>query len=300
MADVSTLFPGFEAKWLDGDAGRIFARVGGSGPPVVMVHGFPQTHAMWHRLSPELAKTHSVVCLDLRGYGWSSAPPSEGGALYAKREMGRDIVAVMEQLGHVRFDYVGHDRGARVGYRLALDHPGRLTRLALLDILPTFFVWNRIRRGEAPGAHWEFLARPHPEPETGIAEQGTGPYFEGLMAKWTKAGTLAPFNPLAMASYRASFGDPGRVRAMCEDYRAGATTDLAHDEADLAARRVIEAPTLLVWGDFYLTGKDVDMLAAWRGSFAPEAEGVQVDAGHFVAEEDGPGTLRALQAFLRE
>lgn len=298
MTDTSALFPGFQARWLDGDEGRIFARVGGEGPPVVLIHGFPQTHAMWHRIAVELAKTHTVVCPDLRGYGWSSAPPSRDGERYAKRAMGRDIVTVMEQLGHVTFAAVGHDRGARVAYRLALDHPGRLTSLALLDILPTFFVWRQIEAGAMPGAHWAYLSGPRPQPEEGIAADPQA-YFEGLMAKWTKSGTLNSFAPGAMASYRASFGDPSRIHAMCEDYRAGATLDRRMDEDDLAAGRTISCPTLLVWGDFYLTGKDVDPLSVWRGSFAPEAQGVQVAGGHFVAEEDASGTLAALGRFLR-
>ncbi len=297
MTDTSSLFPGFEAKWLEGEEGRIFARVGGSGPPVVLVHGFPQTHAMWHRIAPQLAKTHTVVCPDLRGYGWSSAPPSSKGERYAKREMGKDIVGIMEQLGHVTFAYVGHDRGARVGYRLALDHPGRLTHLALLDILPTFLVWKRIKAGEAPAAHWGFLAQDKPVPETAIGKDPAA-YFEGLMAGWTKSGTLDAFVPSAMASYRASCNDPTRIHAMCEDYRAGATLDLAADEADFKAGRTIPCPTLLVWGDFYLTGKDVNPLDVWRGSFAPDAIGTQINGGHFVAEEDAPGTLKALQGFL--
>jgi haloacetate dehalogenase len=299
MTDTAALFPGFEARWLDGGAGRIFARVGGSGPPVALIHGFPQTHAMWHRIAPALAQTHTVVALDLRGYGWSSTPPSEGGALYSKREMGADVVTIMEQLGHVRFAAVGHDRGARVAYRLALDHPGRLTHLALLDILPTAHVWSEIDAGRYDAAHWEFLARPKPEPEEAIARQG-GAYFEGLMAKWTKAGALDAFHPRAMASYRASFGDPTRVSAMCEDYRAGRSLDVEADRADLAAGRTILCPVHLVWGDFYLTGKGASPLAIWRGTFAPEATGVQAASGHFVAEEDAPGTLAALQAFLTD
>lgn len=297
MTDTSALFPGFAAKWLDGDEGRIFAHVGGEGPPVVLVHGFPQTHAMWHRIAPTLARTHTVICPDLRGYGWSSAPPSRDGARYAKREMGKDIVAIMEQLGHVTFACVGHDRGARVGYRLALDHPGRITKLALLDILPTFFVWQQIKSSKMPGAHWAFLSGPSPATESEIVKDPQG-YFEGLMAKWTKAGDMSAFAPQALASYRASCNDPSRIHAMCEDYRAGATLDLAADEADRKAGRVIGCPTLLVWGDFYLTGKDTNPLDVWRGSFAPDAAGIQVSGGHFVAEEDGPGTLKALQGFL--
>jgi haloacetate dehalogenase len=297
VTDTAALFPGFEAKWLDGDEGRIFARVGGEGPPIVLLHGFPQTHAMWHRIAPALAKTHTVVLMDLRGYGWSSAPSSEGGERYSKRAMGQDVVAVMAALGHLTFACIGHDRGARVAYRLALDHPGRLTALALLDILPTFAVWERIRSGAAPTAHWGFLAQPKPEPETAIVSDPNA-YFEGLLAGWTKSGTLDAFAPRAMASYRASFNDPSRIHAMCEDYRAGATLDLAADEEDRAAGKRILAPTFLIWGDFYLTGKEVDPLALWRGSFAPQAEGVQVDSGHFVAEENAAATLAALQGFL--
>jgi haloacetate dehalogenase len=297
MADTSALFPGFETKWLEGEAGKIFARVGGSGPPLVLLHGFPQTHAMWHRIAPQLAKTHTVICLDLRGYGWSSAPQSEGGALYSKREMGKDIVAALSQLGHIRFGIVGHDRGARVAYRLALDHPGRVTQLALLDILPTIHVWDQIKAGTFPAAHWGFLAGPEPQPETEISKAPAA-YYEGLMSKWSNSGDLKPFAQAALESYRASFTDPFRIHAMCEDYRAGATIDLAHDTEDLAAARKITCPVKIIWGHFYLTGKDTDPLAIWRSTFAPNAQGEQVQGGHFVAEEDAPGTLAALQGFL--
>ena len=197
---MTDLFPGFTSHWIDTDAGRIFARMGGSGPPVVLLHGFPQTHACWHRIAPRLAATHTVVCPDLRGYGWSSAP--RGGPpheTYAKRAMGADVVAVMERLGFARFALVGHDRGARVGYRLALDAPGRLSHLALLDILPPAHVWAGIDAGTIPGAHWEFLSRPEPEPEETILRDPL-PYFEGLLAKWTRAGTLDPFDPRALAA----------------------------------------------------------------------------------------------------
>ncbi len=297
MGDTASLFPGFEARWLEGEAGKIFARVGGSGPPLVLLHGFPQTHAMWHRIAPQLAKTHTVICLDLRGYGWSSAPQSEGGALYSKREMGKDVVAALSQLGHIRFGVVGHDRGARVAYRLALDHPGRVTQLALLDILPTLHVWNKIKAGTFPAAHWDFLAGPEPQPETEIGH-GSAQYFEGLMAKWCNSGDLKAFSPAAMASYRASYTDPFRIHAMCEDYRAGATIDLADDIEDMQAGRRIMCPSQIIWGNFYLTGKDTDTLAIWRSTFTPHARGVQVEGGHFIAEEDAPGTLAALQGFL--
>src|SRR5215210_1837069 len=202
------LFPGFASHWINTEAGRIFARSGGSGPPLALLHGFPQTHASWHRVAPGLAETHTVVCLDLRGYGWSSVPRSDARhETYSKRAMARDVVKVMEQLGHVHFALVGHDRGARVAYRLALDHPGRVERLALLDIVPTFANWERVRAGVTPTTHWIFLAGTYPEPETEI---GRDPivYYEGLLRKWSGGGLLDCFHPRALASYRASWNEP--------------------------------------------------------------------------------------------
>jgi haloacetate dehalogenase len=296
------LFPGFAAHWIDTEAGRIFARAGGGGPPVVMLHGFPQTHACWHRIAPALAETHTIVCMDLRGYGWSSTPRSDAShETYSKRAMGRDVIAVMEQLGHVRFAVIGHDRGARVGYRLALDQPGRVERLALLDILPTCYVWQQIKAGVFPAAHWGFLAQPFPQPEQEIGKDPL-PYFDGLLAQWSGDGTLNSFDPRALAAYHASCNEPNRIHAFCEDYRAGATVDVATDEADLQAGRTIACPVLAVWGEFYLTrgsAAEADTtLDVWRRMFAPRAMGAQVNSGHFVAEEDPAGTLAALRPFL--
>lgn len=297
---LDDLFPGFTPHWIDTEAGRIFARSAGAGPPLVLLHGFPQTHAMWHRLAPDLARTHRVVCFDLRGYGWSSAPRGDAAhETYSKRAMGRDVVAVMEALGHVRFAVAGHDRGARVAYRLALDEPGRVERLALLDILPTVSVWERIRAGLQPAAHWDFLARAAPEPETEIGRDPL-PYFEGLMSQWSGTTSLAAFAPVALHTYRQSCNEPTRIHAFCEDYRAGATLDLAADEADLAAGRRIACPTYLVWSARYLRrpGTPPDPLSAWRETFAPGIAGAEVDSGHFVAEEAAGETLAALAAFL--
>jgi haloacetate dehalogenase len=296
------LFPGFEAHWIDTEAGRIFARAKGDGPPLMLLHGFPETHAMWHRVAPALAETHRVVCMDLRGYGWSSAPRGDKDHdTYSKRAMGRDVVAVMEALGHIRFALAGHDRGARVGYRLALDHPGRLERLAVLDILPTFHVWAQMRKGLVPAAHWGFLSEPYPRPEEEIGRDPL-PYFEGLMAKWSGTGDLRPFDPRALASYRASCNEPTRIHAFCEDYRAGATRDVEADEADLSAGRTIMCPVQIIASEFYLVGgTDLgsdDPLAIWRRTFAPEATGTKIRSGHFVAEEAASATLAALQAFL--
>jgi haloacetate dehalogenase len=297
---VTDLFPGFDAHWIDTKAGRVFARTAGSGPPLLLLHGFPQTQACWHKIAPALARTHSVVLMDLRGYGWSSAPRGDARHdTYAKRAMGEDAVAVMERLGHVRFALLGHDRGARVGYRLALDHPGRLERLALVDILPTAHVWSQIRTGAMPGAHWEFLSRPEPGPETEIGRDPI-PYFEGLMAKWTLAGSLEPFDRTALRAYRDGFNETTRIHAFCEDYRAGATRDLEADEADLAAGRRILCPVFVAWGDFFLTGQSPETpLDIWRRTFAPHATGAKIaGAGHFIPEENPAGLLAVLEPFL--
>ncbi|WP_375458748.1 alpha/beta hydrolase [uncultured Enterovirga sp.] len=292
------LFPGFASHWIDTEAGRIFARSAGEGPPLVLLHGFPQTHAMWHRIAPALARTHRVVCMDLRGYGWSSAPGSHGGERYTKRAMGRDVVAVMEHLGHVRFALAGHDRGARVGYRLALDEPGRIERLALLDILPTFEVWNRVRAGIQPTAHWDDLARPEPVPEEEIGRDPP-PYFEGLMRQWSGPKSLDVFDSRALHAYRQSCNDPSRIHAFCEDYRAGKTTDVADDEADMAAGRRIGCPSLLVWTSHYLRREGAEAPPeTWRRTFAPEIIDAEVASGHFVAEEASEATLAGLQRFL--
>ncbi|MDF2812812.1 MAG: alpha/beta fold hydrolase, partial [Microvirga sp.] len=273
------LFAGFESHWVDTEAGRIFARSRGDGPPLVLLHGFPQTHVMWHRLAPTLAETHRVVCMDLRGYGWSSAPKGDAAhETYSKRAMARDVVTVMEELGTVHFAVAGHDRGARVGYRLALDHPGRVERLALLDILPTSYVWAQMKAGKVPAAHWAYLSEPFPKPEEEIGRDPI-PYFEGLMKTWSAPGDLSAFDPRAMAAYRDGFNEPSRIHAFCEDYRAGATRDIEADEADLAAGKSIRCPTQLIWSDFYLvsgtSGDTIPPLEIWR-TFAPGITGIGV------------------------
>ncbi|KQP11066.1 fluoroacetate dehalogenase [Methylobacterium sp. Leaf99] len=296
---TTDLFPGFSAPWIDIPAGRFFARIGGpeDAPPVLLLHGFPQTHACWHRIAPALAETHRVICLDLKGYGWSAAPGGDAAhGAYAKRTLARDVVAVMEHLGHVHFAVVGHDRGARVGYRLALDEPGRVARLALLDILPTLVQWERIEASSG-SAHWKNLARPAPAPENEIGRDPDG-YFEGLLRDWSNAKSLDAFAPAALALYRQGWTVPERIHAMCEDYRAGATRDREADLADLAAQRTIACPTLILAGDGYLDRSAETPLTAWRRTFAPNATAVDLVSGHFPAEENPEGTLQALRVFL--
>ncbi|MHB2167023.1 alpha/beta fold hydrolase [Alsobacter sp. R-9] len=297
--DLADLFPGFESRWIPTEVGKAFARVGGSGPPVVLLHGFPQTHVMWHRMAPALARHFTVVAMDLRGYGWSSAPPGDPAhETYSKRAMSRDVVTVMETLGHVRFHCVGHDRGARVAYRLALDHPGRVDRLAVLDIMPTLTMWEGMNAKRAMQVyHWTFLAQPAPMPETLIG--GAALYWQDQkLASWSGTRTLEKFDRRAMAHYHAFFNNPDRIHALCEDYRAGATVDLLLDQADRDAGRRILSPMLAVWGNAGIPAASSSPLDAWRSTFAPQAEGAGVDSGHFLPEENPEATLALLLPFL--
>lgn len=305
MADdvAPELFPGFEAKWIDGPSGRWFARIGGpeDAPPVLLLHGFPQTHAMWHRIAPELADGARVICLDLKGYGWSDAPKGEPDhSTYAKRTLGREIVAVMERIGHVRFGLAGHDRGARIGYRLALDAPERIDRLALLDIVSTCVQWERIEASPEMNPHWPFLAKPAPEPEREIGRDPDA-YYEGLLREWTGGHVLSVFDADALDLYRKSWNVPGRIHAMCEDYRAGGADgpDRAADLADLAAGHTLQVPTLVLASRDYLDkGKPERAIDAWKRTFGPKAEGVSIASGHFLAEEQPEATLAALRRFF--
>ena len=297
MSDLSDLYPAFASHWIDAPNGRIFARSLGKGPPLLLLHGYPQTHVMWHRVAPALAEKFTVVAMDLRGYGWSSAPRSSKGEAYSKRTMAEDAVAAMEQLGFVHFSVAGHDRGGRVGYRMALDHPGRVDKLVVLDIVPTYEMWSQMDAASAMNVyHWLFLAQPEPMPENLI---GKAPieYLEHTLASWMAGRDLRAFDARALNHYRASFNDPSRIHAACEDYRAGATIDHALDEADRAAGRKIAAPLLALWGDTGIPGKGKPPLDVWR-DWADNVQGQAIASGHFLAEENPEATLAALLAFL--
>ena len=298
-ADLADLFPGFESHWISTPEGKIFARSGGKGPPLVLLHGFPQTHVMWHRIAPELAKHFHVILPDLRGYGWSSAPRSEAPhEIYSKREMAKDVIRVVEELGHTQFALAGHDRGGRVAYRLALDHPGRLSKLAVLDIIPTYAMWQRMDAKSAMKVyHWSFLAQPYPMPETMIAKSPSE-WLEHTLASWTMAKDLSAFDSRALAHYRAFFNDPSRIHATCEDYRAGAGPDVDADEADCAASRTIDCPVFALWGESGIPAEGASPLDAWR-ELAPKVTGYGVESGHFLAEENPEATLEALSDFFR-
>jgi len=300
MADLADLFPGYEAKWIGTTSGRIFARVGGKGPPLLLLHGYSSTHVMWHNVAPKLDDRFTLVIADLPGYGWSDMPESDKDHTpYTKRAMAKALVEAMESLGYVHFALAGHDRGGRVSYRLALDHPGRLSRLAVLDILPTYNYWQRINRLYALKIyHWTFLAQPYPFPETLIL--GNPDFFlKEKMASQTKSKTLAAFDPQAMAHYLAPFRDPSRVHAMCEDYRAGAYADYDIDKADVDAAKKITVPMLALWGDAGIAAAAATPLDTWT-SWATNVRGAPVDSGHFLAEENPDATAKLLREFFLE
>ncbi|GLZ47874.1 fluoroacetate dehalogenase [Actinomycetospora sp. NBRC 106375] len=272
--------PGFAPSDVETEPGvRIRIHVAGSGPPVLLLHGWPQTSAMWHAVAPDLARDHTVVAADLRGYGASTAPAT---ARFDKRAMARDQIAVMAALGHERFTVVGHDRGARCAYRLALDHPGAVAALAVLDVLPTGDVVATVDASFALAAwHWFFLAQPGGVP--------------GRMILADPDAFFARHVP-DPAPYREAWRRPEVVAAMCADYRAGVTADVAHDEAD-RDRRAIACPTLVLWGETGPLGRAPDPLGTWQ-RWAPAATGRALACGHHVAEERPAETLAALRELL--
>ena len=296
MSDLADLFPGFASHWIDTSVGRMFARAGGSGPPLLCLHGYPQTHVMWHRVAPALARHFTLVLPDLPGYGWSAVPDAKADhAPYTKRAMADVMIEIMEGLGHARFRLAGHDRGGRVAYRLALDHPGRLISLATLDIVPTWSMWHTFDAKLAMRAwHWTFLAQPAPLPEL-LLGKAANEYFDLLTAKWL-AGKKDAFDARALAHYRASFTDPLRIHASCEDYRAGQSTDVAYDEADRKTGNKIACPMLALWGAGGLP-RDLDLLAVWR-EWATNVQGAAIDCGHFLCEEAPDATAKALIEFF--
>src|SRR5690349_21664621 len=298
MSDLADLFPGYESKWINTSSGRLFARVGGKGPPLLLLHGFSSTHVMWHVVAPVLADKFTVIIADLPGYGWSDMPDSDDNHTpYTKRAMAKAIVEAMEQLGHVHFALAGHDRGGRVSYRLALDHPGRLSRLAVLDILPTYNYWERMNRAYALKIyHWTFLAQPAPLPETLIS--GAPDFFlKQKMASQTKTKTLNELDPRALEHYLAPFRDPSRVHAMCEDYRAGAYADYEIDKADFDAGKKITIPMLALWGDAGIAAAAATPLDSWK-RWATNVTASPVDSGHFLTEENPQATARLLREFF--
>ena len=288
-------FDGFTLTQVTVPDGNIRVRHGGSGPPLLLLHGNPQSHCMWHRVAPALAQRFTVVCPDLRGYGESLKPPATPDhAPYAKREMAKDVVAVMEHFGHRRFRLAGHDRGARVSHRLALDFPDRVERLAVLDIIPTIEHFERADMDFAMGYyHWFWLAQPHPFPEV-LIEAAPETWFHYQTSRSPRASDL--FAPEALADYLAGACRPENIRGMCEDYRAAATIDLVHDRGSRAAGVKVQCPMLVLWGAKGRIGAWYDAPAIWRQYCAAEVTGAAVESGHYIPEEAPDATL---EHFLR-
>jgi haloacetate dehalogenase len=282
------ILEGFEARDIDAGEATIHVRVAGSGPPLLLLHGYPQTGAMWHLVAPALAEDHTVVVADLRGYGASSKPQTtDDHEPYSKRAMARDQVAVMAELGFERFAVAGHDRGARVAYRMALDHPDRMERVALLDIIPTSEMYARTTMRSALGMwHWFFLPQPFDLPERLLAGDPDGFYYRGREDL---------FAPEALAEYQASLRDPAVIHTICEDYRAGATFDRELDEADKGSKR-ITCPLLVLWGGTGPVGS-LDPLSVWR-EWADDVSGGPIDCGHHIPEEAPEETIAALRGFF--
>ncbi len=253
------------------------------GLPLLLLHGHPQTHAMWHKVAPELAKRFKLVLMDLRGYGDSSRPESDAQhAAYSKREMGRDAVAVMQHFGFSTFNILAHDRGARVAHRLAADHPEKVQRMMLLDIAPTLAMYEHTSRAFAAAYwHWFFLIQPPPLPEA-LIESDPVRYIRSVMGK--RHAGLAAFAPEALAEYERCIQIPGSARAICEDYRASAGIDLEHDRADLAAGKKLELPIHVLWGEHGVVAASFDVLKLWRER-ATQVSGRALACGHYIAEE---------------
>jgi haloacetate dehalogenase len=288
------LFPGFRTKNIRTSGAMIHAITGGTGPAVLLLHGYPETHAMWHKVAPQLARDHTVVCADLRGYGASSKPKGlPDHSNYSKRAMARDMAEVMSALGHRRFHVVGHDRGARVGHRLARDHGSRVKSLTVLDISPTLKMYQRTDKAFATAYyHWFFLIQRPPLPEMLLKNQ-VPKYILGRIGRGP--GGIKVFDKNALNQYVKAFKDPRCIHATCEDYRAAATIDLAHDRKDL--RKKLRMPVLVLWGKQGVIEAMFKPLSDWR-EVASDVRGRALDCGHFLPEERPGEVLAELRRFL--
>jgi haloacetate dehalogenase len=289
------LFPGFTHQRIATNGPEIDLVMAGSGPPLLLLHGYPQTRAMWHAVAPRLAEQFTVVAADLRGYGDSAKPASAPDhAPYSKRASAQDMVEVMQALGFDSFNVAGHDRGGRVTHRMALDHPKRVRRAAVLDIAPTLKVFTTIDQAMATAYyHWFFLIQPFDFPERLIGADAEY-YLRKKLRGWSGAG-FDGFDPEAVGEYVRCFKNPATIHASCEDYRAAASIDLEHDRADLD--RKVDCPLLVLWGAKGRVAKAYDVLAVWRER-ASDVRGRALPSGHFVPEEAPVETTDALAGFF--
>lgn len=291
------MLEGFASLRLVRDGVTLNVRRAGQGAPLLLLHGHPQTVAMWHRVAPALAERFDVVLMDLRGYGDSGRPPAgERSAAYAKREMALDALHVMRELGHASFQVLAHDRGARVAHRLALDHPQAVERLLLLDIAPTLAMYRKTSEAFARAYwHWFFLIQPPPLPEALIASDPRR-YVRSVMG--ARHAGLAAFAPEALAEYERCAAIAGTAESICADYRASAGVDLAHDQADRDADRKLAQPLRVLWGEHGAVGRCFDVPALWREA-ATDFTGRSLPCGHYIAEEAPALLLDEAFAFLR-
>lgn len=290
------MFERFDTRDVAVNGTVIRCRVGGSGPALLLLHGHPQSHVMWHRVAPALAETFTVVCADLRGYGDSARPgASPHHAAYSKRTMAQDMADLMTSLGHQQFRLAAHDRGARVAHRLLLDHPGRVQRAMLLDIAPTLAMYEQTTQAFAKAYwHWFFLIQPAPLPER-LIDADPAAYIRDVMGR--RHAGLAAFAPEALQEYLRCIAIPGTATAICEDYRASAGIDLEHDRADRAKGHQVTAPLRVLWGAEGAVGRCFPVLDLWREA-ATDVSGKALGCGHYIAEEQPAQLLEEMAEFF--
>jgi len=288
------LFPNFKEEKIETSGATINICHGGKGKPLLLLHGYPQTHSMWHKVAPQLSKDFHVICADLRGYGDSSKPESsEDHYTYSKRAMAGDIIEVMNALGYKKFFVAGHDRGGRVVHRMCLDFPANIEKACVMDIAPTHTMFSTADKNFATGYyHWFFLIQPGGLPEKLI---GSDPeyYLTEKLKRWS--GKNKSFDDEAVSEYVRCFSSTDAITASCEDYRAAATIDLIHDEADFEEK--INCPLLVLWGNEGFVHRTYDVLETWKEK-AHHVQGNALNSGHFIAEENPEETLAELSVFF--
>ena len=293
---MNPLFPGFKSELIEVNGVKIMTRKGGSGTPLLLLHGHPQTHAIWHRVAQQLAESHTVVMTDLRGYGDSSKPQGSQDHLnYSKRVMALDQIEVMRHFGYAQFDVLAHDRGARVAHRLALDHPKAVKRLVLLDIAPTLAMYEKTSNQFARSYwHWFFLIQPAPLPER-LIEADPAAYVRDVLGR--RSAGLAPFDPRALAEYVRCLELPGTAHGLCEDYRASASIDLVHDQLDIDKKNFLQQAVLVLWGEQGVVNQCFEPLKEWS-KLAVNVKGHALPCGHYIPEEAPELLLNQVQSFL--
>ena len=293
---MNPLFPGFKSELIEVNGVKIMTRKGGSGTPLLLLHGHPQTHAIWHRVAQQLAESHTVVMTDLRGYGDSSKPQGSHDHLnYSKRVMALDQIEVMRHFGFAQFDVLAHDRGARVAHRLALDHPKAVKRLVLLDIAPTLAMYEKTSNQFARSYwHWFFLIQPAPLPER-LIEADPAAYVRDVLGR--RSAGLTPFDPIALAEYVRCLELPGTAHGLCEDYRASASIDLVHDQLDIDKKNFLQQALLVLWGEQGVVNQCFEPLKEWS-KLAVNVKGHALPCGHYIPEEAPELLLNQVQSFL--